>query len=133
MDIVKIGGKSYDVIVREIEETFTVLYSSNTGRTLSQGAKMVLDPLGTFFSHRVVFGRRKGKESEYDSLYDFISTPKFDGVPVKIVHGQDTITYDAYISNGGRKLKKIDPLTGKVYWEEFAVNIIPMEAQVLPE
>lgn len=132
MDYVKIGGKAYDVLVTEISENFNILYSENTGRTMSVGARMTLDPLGTFFGHKVTFQRKQGKEAEYDALFDYVSRPRFDGVPVEIVHNQTVLKYDAYISNGERAIKRIDAKTGKVYWGEFSLNIVPMEAQVTP-
>lgn len=132
MDYIKIGGKQYNAIVTELSENFNILYSENTGRTMSTGARMTLDPLGTFFGHKVKFQRKKGFEAEYDELYNFVSLPRYDGIPVEIVHNQETIKYDAYISQGERALKKIDLKTGKVYWGEFSLNIVPMEAQVLP-
>ena len=132
MDIVKIGGKSYDVLVTELSENFNILYSENTGRTMSKGARMTLDPLGTFYGHKVTFERKRGKEDEYDELFTFVSQPRYDGISVEIVHNQKTISYDAYISQGERGLKRIDPNTKKVYWDKFTLNIVPMEAQVLP-
>ncbi len=132
MDCVKIGGKVWDVIVTELSENFTILYSENTGRTMSAGARMSLDPLGTFIGHKFTVKRKPGKEEEFDSFFDFISKPRFSGIPVQIVHGQTNISYDAYISNGERQLARIDENSGKVYWDSMSINIVPMEAQVLP-
>lgn len=132
MDYVKIGGKVWDVLVTEISENFNILYSENTGRTISVGARMALDPLGCFLGHKIIFRRKQGNEAEYDRLFDYVCRPRYDGIPVEIVHNQKTISYDAYISRGERTLKQIDEKTGKVFWGEFSVNIIPMEAQVLP-
>lgn len=132
IDYVKIGGKSYDVLVTEISENFSILFSENTGRTIAMGARMTLDPLGTFIGHKITFQRKNGKEVEYDALFDYVSKPRYDGIRVEIVHNQSTISYDAYISNGERSLKRIDEKTGKVFWDKFSVNIVPMEAQVLP-
>ena len=133
MEYVKIGGKVWDVLVTEISENFNILYSENTGRTMSVGARMTLDPLGTFFGHKITFQRKQGNEKEYDTFFEFVSNPRYDGMPVEIVHGQTTLVYDAYISQGERTLKRIDPKTNKVYWDKFSLNIVPMEAQVLPE
>lgn len=133
MDYVKIGGRAWDVLVTEISESFSILYSENTGRTMSQGASMTLDPLGTFFNHKVTFQRKQGFEKQYDDLWDFVSIPRYDGIDVEIVHNQTTLKYKAYISQGERALKRIDPKTNKVYWDKFSLNIVPMEAQVLPE
>lgn len=133
MDYVKIGGKVWDILVTEISENFNILYSENTGRTMSVGARMTLDPLGTFFGHKVTFQRKQGSEKEYDTFFEFVSNPRYDGISVEIVHGQTTLVYDAYISQGERALKRIDPKTNKVYWDKFSLNIVPMEAQVLPE
>jgi hypothetical protein len=133
MDIIKIDGISYDVIVTELSENFNILYSENTGRVLETGATMVLDPLGTFIGHKIKFQRKHGQEKAYDYLYDYLMQPKSIGISVEIVHNQEKIIYDAYVSQGERALKKIDKLTGRAYWGEFAVNIIPMKAQVLPQ
>jgi hypothetical protein len=128
-----INGKKYNVNIISIEESFSILYTENTGRTLGVGAPMTLDPLGTFFGHKVTFARRRGFEDEYDRLFDLVSTPRYDGIPVEIVHNQTVLKYDAYISSGERAVKRIDPKTNTVYWGEFSLNIVPMEAQVLPE
>lgn len=132
MEYVKIGGKVWDVLVTEITESFSILYSENTGRTMSQGAGMTLDPLGTFFNYKVTFQRKQGYEKAYDDLFDFVSIPRYDGIDVEIVHNQTTLKYKAYISQGERALKRIDPKTNKVYWDKFTLNIVPMSAQVLP-
>ena len=133
MDYVKIGGRAYDVLVTELSENFNILYSENTGRTMSVGAKMTLDPLGTFIGHKITFQRKQGKEAEYDRLFEFVCEPRTDGIAVEIVHYQKTISYMAYISQGERALKRIDQKTGKVYWDAMTLNIIPMEAQIIPD
>lgn len=132
MDFFKIDGKSYKVLVTAIEESFNILYSENTGRTMSQGARMVLDPLGVFFGHKVTVKRRQGHEAEFDALYDYVSIPRYNGVSVEIVHNQTTLKYDAYISNGTRQLQQITK-DDVVKWGELQLNIVPMEAQILPE
>lgn len=129
MDICKIGEKEYSVIVVDIVETFTKLYTENTGRTMGKKARMNLDCLGTFYGHKIEIARKTGFEADFDELYDLISLPTNDGIPVKMVHNQDSIEYEAYISSGERAIKRIDKKTGKVYWDKLSITLTPMEAQ----
>ena len=135
MEIVKIGGRIWDVAIIEIIESFSILYSENTGRTMSQGAGMTLDPLGTFFNYKITFARKQGKEKQYDELFNFLAIPRYDGIEVNIIHDQALWDkpFMAYVSQSERALKRIDAKTGKVYWDKFSVNIVPMSAQVKPE
>lgn len=132
MDYVKIGGKAYDVIVTDIERNFEILQSSNAGATLAPGARETLDPLGTRIGHKITFKRKAGYEKEFDELWDFVIQPRFDGVWVDIVYNQDTLKYEARFVSGNQQLKKIDPVTKKVYWGELVLDIVPLEAQVKP-
>lgn len=132
MEYVKIGGKSYDVIVTDIERNFEILQSSNAGATLAPGARETLDPLGTRIGHRITFKRKSGFEKDFDELWDFVIQPRFDGVWVDIVYNQDTLNYEARFTSGNQQLKKIDPVTKKVYWGELVLDIVPLEAQVKP-
>ena len=128
----QIGDETYDVTVISIKETANILYSENTGRTMSIGARMTLDPLGTFIGHKVTVKRKSDNLNDYDRLFNYIIKPRYDGIRVKAVHDQTTIDYDAYISSAERELQKIDEDGKIVYWKEMQINIIPMEAQVLP-
>jgi hypothetical protein len=132
MDVFKLNGKSYNVNVVELSENFSILYSENTGRTMATGAPMTLDPLGCFIGHKIVVSRKQGYETEFDNLYNFILKPRFNGIDVVIVHNQDTISYKAYVSQGERKLKRIDLQTGKILWDSLTLTIVPMKAQVIP-
>ena len=129
MDICKIGEKEYAVVVVGITETFTKLFTENTGRTMGSGARMNLDCIGTFFGHKVEIARKAGIEADFDELYDLVSLPTNDGIPVKMVHNQTSIEYEAYISSGERAVKRIDAKTGKVYWDKLTITLTPMEAQ----
>ena len=130
MEYCKIGGREYNVLVTDIQESFDILYSEDTGRTLAAGAPMFLTPIGTFFNYSVTFARKKGYEEEYDDLFDYVSQPRKNGIPVSIVHNQTVLDFDAYISKGSRSVKRIDEKAHKVYWGEMTLSIIPIKAQV---
>ena len=132
MDYVKIGGRSWDVLVIEIEESYEILYTENTGRTLGVGAPLTIDPLGTFISHSVTFKRKQGHEAEFDSLFNYLMQPRSEGFTVDMVHDQTTINYKAYCSSGSRKIMRIKKEKGLVDWDKITVKFIPIEAQVVP-
>lgn len=138
MNWFKIDGKEYEVLVTDISENFTILYGENSGRTLEEGAPMYLDPLGTFIGHKVTVKRRQGFEKEYDELYEFLLTPRkvdadHKGIMVDVAHNQTVISYEAYVSNGERAVKRINARENSIHWGEMTINIIPVRAQVLPE
>lgn len=133
----KLDGKEWNVRVLEISESFNILYSENTGRTMAQGAPMTLDPLGTFWGHKITVGRKKGEENEFDKLFNYTSVPRYDGMTVVLPHDQTTIQYTAYTSTGERKIKKIieevDGEIKEVIYDTYQINFVATEAQVLPE
>ncbi|MBR5823638.1 MAG: hypothetical protein IKY67_05815 [Paludibacteraceae bacterium] len=131
-DWLQIDGRPYDVSVLSIKESASILYSDKTGRTMSVGARMTLDPLGTFIGHTIKVKRKGNNVAEYDRLYNYIIKPRFNGIRVKAVHDQTTIDYDAYISSAEREIQRIDDVGKVVYWKEMDINIVPMEAQILP-
>lgn len=128
----QINGNTYDVKVISIVESANILYSDKTGRTMSAGARMVLDPLGTFIGHNVTVMRDGSNLADYDRLYNELIKPRYDGMMVKVVHDQTTIEYEAYVSAAEREIERIDDLGKKVYWKEMKINIVPMEAWILP-
>jgi hypothetical protein len=138
MNYFKINGKNYNVIVTSLEESFEILYTENSGRTLADGAPMTLDPIGTFFGHKVSLRKKNGFEKEFDDLYKLVSEPlrvenEEDGLLFEVAHLQDSIAYRAYVSKGARPIQRIDENLGKVYWGELSLNIVPIKAQVLPK
>ena len=133
MDIVKINGRVYDVLVMDVQRSFEIRQSDNAGQTLAPGRREVLDPVGTYIPYTVTFKRKKGFEADFDRLWEEVIIPRYGGVPVEIVYNQTTIKYDAKFVSGSQPLKRIDPLTNKVYWGNLTLNIEPIQAQVLPE
>ena len=133
MNYVEIDGKPYDVIVSSIQRSPEIRQSENAGATLAEGAEETLDPLGTFITYIVSFTRKQGKEIEFDNLWETLIKPRYDGVWVNIVYNQTKLKYKARLEISPQAVDKIDKRTGKVYWGEISVNIVPTKAQVLPE
>lgn len=133
MNYVEIDGKPYDVIVSSIQRSPEIRQSENAGATLAEGAEETLDPLGTFITYIVGFTRKQGKEIEFDNLWETLIKPRYDGVWVNIVYNQTKLKYKARFEISPQAVDKIDKITGKVYWGEISVNIVPTKAQVLPE
>lgn len=129
MDYFKINGKAYDVSVLGIEETFTIMYTENTGRVLSDGAPMMLDAIGTFFGHEVKIARKGNNSAEFDALYKLITRPRNTGLSFDIVHNQDVLNYEGYVSKGKKALQRITT-NGEVIWDGLTITIAPMKAQV---
>ena len=133
----KIDGKEWNVNVIEISESFSILYSENTGRTMAKGAPLTLDPLGTFWGHKMVVGRKRGEVNDFDKLFNYIAIPRYDGMTVVLPHDQKTMQYKAYVSTGERKVKRIieevDGEIKEVIYDTYPINFIATEAQVLPE
>lgn len=128
----QIDGKFWDVTVVSIKESGNILYSDKTGRTTAKGARMTLDPLGTFIGHTIVVERHGSNVKAYDDLCEYIRKPRYDGMKVKAVDGQTTIDYEAYASTYEREVERIDADNKKVYWKEMSINLVPMEAQIVP-
>ena len=133
MNYVEIDGKPYDVIISSIQRSPEIRQSENAGATLAEGAEETLDPLGTFITYIVGFTRKQGKEIEFDNLWETLIKPRYDGVWVNIVYNQTKLKYKARFEISPQAVDKIDKRTGKVYWGEISVNIVPTKAQVLPE
>ena len=131
MDYIKIGGKVWNVRIIELTENFNIMDTENAGRVIAEGA-MTLDRIGTFWGHKITFARGKATISEFDDLFAYLAYPRNDGIPVELVHGQQTISYTAYVASGERTLKRIDTENGVVYWNTFQANFVPMKAQVKP-
>ena len=131
MNYVIIGGIAWDVIVTGITRNFEIVQSENSVKVIHNN-RTILDPKGTEISYTVTFKRRKGHERTFDRLWDFVSRPRYDGVPVKIVYNQELLEFDARFTTGKQNLRKIDEKNELVIWDSFSLNIIPMEVQITP-
>lgn len=129
---VEIDNKTYDVAVLSLTESFEKMYSKKTGRSSAKGLPMILDCLGTFYSHEIEVACKEGHEKDFDDLYHFFAKPRNEGFSALITLGTEQCDYReclAYSSSGAKQLKKISADTGRVYWNSFTFKLTPMKAQ----
>lgn len=145
----KINGREYNVSITELKEDFTVMYTENTGRTLDEGAPIVLDPLGTFFNYEMTVNLIAGYENDFDELYELMSRPS--SAPLRLVlprsrkaiwrtpNDNDVLTdgFNAYVSSGNRNIKWIrstsDGELDDVGYSSYSIKFTATKAQVLPD
>lgn len=130
MNYVKINGIVFDakVAISDYEEYFNVLDGENAGRALS--GRMIRDVIGTYIGHRLTFFPTENRAG-FDELWTYLLNHSVDdSVKLEAVDNQQSISYDAYYTSGGRKLKKVE--NGINYWDEMQINFIPIDAQLRP-
>lgn len=115
----KIDGIEFSKAVIELKRTFQVLDGENAGRVIT--GDMTRDVIGTYYNYSAKIDRSFMTLAEYDEFYEIISAP-VDFHTIEVPYGQETFTYQAYITNGSDEL----PLTkdGKNYWNGLSFNFI---------
>ena len=126
---------AFDAIVSisDYEENFNVLDGENAGRSLANG-HLIRDVIGAYFGHKITF-YRSGMSADavagFDALWNWLKAHSVDdSVWIRAADGQSTIAYEAYYTSGSRKLKSVQ--NGVNYWDEIAINFIPIDPQVTP-
>lgn len=125
-----LDGKKYDADVvflpeNGIERKFNILDGENAGRLQEKG-EMYRDIIGTFFTYVIKIDTNRLNPQEYDELFETISDPSVDSHSLTVPYGQTTLTFDAYITSGGDKLKH--QLNGVNYWEGLSLEFVSMKA-----
>lgn len=128
LNLIKIDGVSYDVLVVAIEETFEVVEGGNSGIALYR-QREIRDLAGIKIGHRVTFGAGENPEM-FDALVGYLFGSLREYVTIEAVHDQDVISYEAAYNTGSRRVRHIDDENDTVYWDELTVEFRPMETQV---
>lgn len=128
MNLCKIDGKSYDVLVTAIGESFSVVEGKNSGLALHR-QREIRDILGIKIGHSVTFAPDNDPEA-FDELTEYLFGSIRPSVMLEIVHGQKTITYEAAYNTGGRNVSHIDEDHDVVYWDELTIDFRPTENQI---
>lgn len=124
---VTIDNKTYSVFVpvNGLKRSFQILDGDNAGRTLS--GRMGRDIIGTFYNYELQIEPDKKNLADYDSLYQVISDPSKDSHIIVMPYGQETLTFEAYVTSGQDSLSRVK--NNKKYWQGLTVQFIAMEPQ----
>ena len=131
INLVKIDGVSYDVLVTAIEERYEVIEGANSGISLYR-QREIRDMAGVKIGHSVTFAADKDPEA-FDALCTFLFGALREFVTLEVVHNQKTISYEAAYNTGARRVAHIDDENDVVYWDELTVEFRPMECQINAE
>lgn len=128
INLVKIDGVSYDVLVTAIEETFEVVEGANSGVALYR-QREIRDLAGIKIGHNITFAPDNDPDA-FDALVAYLFGTLREYVTLEAVDGQSSITYEAAYNTGSRRVAHIDDVNDVVYWDELTVEFRPMETQV---
>lgn len=125
----KIDGIEFTkAVVDKPKRSFQILDGENAGRQILT-AKMERDVLGTFYNYSMNIDSRFMSKEEYDTLYELLSAP-VDSHRIEVPYAQETIIFEAYVTNGTDELTGIRNDTN--VWANLSINFIAMEPQRRP-
>ena len=128
INLVRIDGVSYDVLVTAIQEKFEVIEGANSGISLYR-QREIRDLAGIKIGHSITFAADKDPEV-FDALCNHLFGSLREYVLLEVVHDQQTISYEAAYNTGSREVSYIDDVNSTVYWNELTVDFRPMECQI---
>ena len=123
-----IDGLDLRIQVTDLERSFAVTDSDNSGRV--QSRRMYRDIIGTFYNYTLTIDPDKSNRADYDTFYDIISAP-VESHTMSFPYGQETLEFEAYVTNGKDKLKKEKDKDGNdiIKWSGLSIDFIAMEPQ----
>ena len=123
--IFKLDGKYYDVAIRKLTRSATVLDNDKTGRTLDGAMHRFI--IGTYYNYTLELDIRNA--ADYDAFYEAITAP----VPshdLVVPYGQSTLSFRAYVTDAEDEL--LIQHKNKNYWNGLAINFVAMKPQRYP-
>ncbi len=125
-----IDGVDLRLWVKSLKRKFEVLDTQNSGRV--QSLRMYRDIGGTFYSYTLEIDPDKSNRADYDTFYEIVSSPVESHIMV-FPYAQETLTFEAYVTNGEDNLK-IREEGGKQVnkWDGLSLNFVAMEPQRRP-
>ncbi len=131
MDLVKIDGVVYDVLVTALQRKATVVEGGNNGTALYR-QREIRDIEGIKYAHSITFAPNNEAPELFDRLFSYLFDSIRESVMLEVVHGQETISYEAAYSTGSQPIEYIDGKTGFVGWGELTVEFRSIETVINP-
>ena len=125
--IFTVDGEPYNVRVKKLSRSFSVMDSDKTGR--AQSGAMYRDPIGTYYNYTMVVDTRGNDVDALDAFWEVMSTPDKSHRCV-FPYNQETLTQDMYVTSGSQELKLMDK-NGN-HWGELSINFIAMKPKKVP-
>lgn len=132
MDLVKIDGVVYDVLVTALEEKPEIVEGPNSGTALYR-QRRIRDIAGIKYGHSITFSPSDENPELFDKLFSYLFDNVRESVMLEVVHGQDTLTYEAEYSTGGRRVAYINNKTDFVGWDDLTVEFRSIETIINAE
>ena len=140
MDLVKIDGVVYDVLVSALEEKAEKVQGKNTGTALYRDRE-IQDIVGIKYAHNITFSPNEEHPELFDNLFSYLFDNVRESVMLEVVHGQTTIEYEATYTTGGRRVnyisKKKDADTDEEFdfigWDDLTIEFRSIETVINAE
>lgn len=137
MDLVKIDGVVYDVLVTAIEEKPEVVEGKNSGTALYR-QRDIRDIAGVKYAHSITFAPNDEQPEMFDRLFSYLFDNVRESVTLEVVHGQKTLSYEARYSTGSRRVSHISKTkdadteeeTEFIHWDELTIEFRSMETVI---
>lgn len=124
--IVMDGVEYPNIHVVSLKRSFQVLDGENAGRVMT--GEMDRDIIGTYYNYSCEIDASSADRDEYDDFYEAISAP-VDSHSITVPFAQETITFDAYVTNGDDELLS---MFDDNEWSGLSFNFIAMAPQRRP-
>lgn len=133
MDLVKVDGVVYDVLVSAIEETAEKVQGGNSGTALYR-QRDILDIAGIKYGHKITFTPNDEAPELFDQLFSYLFDNVRESVSIEVVHGQGTINYEATYTTGARSVSYISKKDGEeeeyIGWDELTIDFRSRETVI---
>lgn len=128
MNLCKVDGISFDVLVTGIRETTTIIEGANSGVSLHR-QREIRDLKGIKIGHAVSFAPDTDPAA-FDALYEYLFGTLRESVMIEAVHGQETISYEAAYNSCDRGVVFHDEKHDFTGWDEMTIEFRPIENQI---